>query len=211
MSDTARSYVPAAGRDWLLPFYDPVQWLLGGHKVRRGMLGAAALQPGMCVLDVGCGTGSLVVELKRGQPQVEVTGLDPDPLALARARRKLERAHLSVKLEEGFADRLPFPDGTFDRVFSSFMFHHLERDVKEGMLREVRRVLSPEGALHLVDFGGESHAHGFFARIIHSHDELRDNFGGTIPALMKDAGFGAVREVSHATAIFGRITHYEAR
>lgn len=211
MSDTARTYIPAAGRDWLLPFYDPLQWLLGGHKRRRGMLDAADLQPGMRVLDVGCGTGSLVVELKRTRPDLEVTGLDPDPLALSRTRRKLERAGLAVRLDEGFADQLPYADASFDRVFSSFMFHHLDRAVKEGMLREVRRVLAADGALHLVDFGGESHDQGFFARFIHSHEELKDNFGATIPMLMREAGFGAVREVSQSGMLFGRVTHYEAR
>jgi ubiquinone/menaquinone biosynthesis C-methylase UbiE len=211
VSDTTRTYIPAAGRDWLLPFYDPLQWLLGGHKQRRGMLDAAELQPGMRVLDLGCGTGSLLVELKRSRPDLEVTGLDPDPLALARTRGKLERAGLSVRLDEGFADRLPYPDASFDRVFSSFMFHHLERNVKEGMLREVHRVLTPNGSFHLVDFGGESHDQGFFARFIHSHDELKDNFGNTIPGLMREAGFPDVREVSHTGTFFGRVTHYEAR
>lgn len=211
MSDTARTYIPAAGRDWLLPFYDPLQWLLGGHKRRRDMLDVAALQPGMRVLDVGCGTGSLLVELKRSRPDLEVTGLDPDPLALSRARGKLEQAGLAARLDEGFADRLPYAAASFDRVFSSFMFHHLERDVKEGMLNEARRVLAPDGALHLVDFGGESHDQGFFARFIHSHDELKDNFGGSIPDLMRGAGFSEVREVSRARMLFGRVTHYEAR
>lgn len=210
MSDSARSYIPAAGRDWLLPFYDPLQWLLGGQRIRRAMLDAAALRPGMRVLDVGCGTGSLVAELARSWPEVVVTGLDPDPLALARARGKLERAGREARLDEGFADDLPYPEASFDRVFSSFMFHHLSREVKEGMLREVRRVLAPGGALHLVDFGGEERAHGLLAHFIHSHDDVGDNFGGGIPRLMQEAGFGRVREVSSRRTLFGRVTHCQA-
>jgi ubiquinone/menaquinone biosynthesis C-methylase UbiE len=165
----------------------------------------------MRVLDVGCGTGSLLVALKRAAPGLDVTGLDPDPLALSRARRKLARARLEARLDQGFADRLPYPDAAFERVFSSFMFHHLEREVKEGMLRDVRRVLAPRGGFHLADFGGESHAHGLLARFVHSHDELQDNFGGAIPALMRAAGFDEVREVSSRRTLFGRVTHYEAR
>jgi ubiquinone/menaquinone biosynthesis C-methylase UbiE len=210
VSETARSYIPAAGRDWLLPFYDPLQWLTGGHRVRAAMLDAADLGPGRHVLDVGCGTGSLVMELVRSRSGLEVTGLDPDPLALARARRKLERAGLEARLDEGFADALPYADACFDRVFSSFMFHHLARDVKEGMLREVRRVLAPGGALHLVDFGGEGHARGPVARFFHSHDELEDNFTGGIPRLMRAAGFEPVRSVSSRRTLFGRVTHYAA-
>jgi ubiquinone/menaquinone biosynthesis C-methylase UbiE len=210
VSETARSYIPAAGRDWLLPLYDPMQRLLGGAAVRRALLGAAALQPGMHVLDVGCGTGSLLVELGRGWSAIAMTGLDPDPLALARARRKLERAGLEVRLDEGFADALPYPDACFDRVFSSFMFHHLARDAKQGMLDEVRRVLVPGGALHLADFGGEAHGHGLLTRFVHSHDALRENFGGRIARLVQAAGFGCVREVSSRRTLFGRVTHYEA-
>jgi SAM-dependent methyltransferase len=210
VSGTARSYIPAAGRDWLLPFYDPLQRLLGGQRVRAALLDAAKLRPGMRVLDVGCGTGSLAAELARGWPGVEVTGLDPDPLALARARRKLERAGLEARLDQGFADDLPYPESSFDRVFSTFMFHHLARDVKEGMLREVCRVLAPGGALHLVDFGGEAHAGGLLARFVHSHDGLGDNFAGGIPPLVRAAGFGRVREVSSRRLLFGRVTHYEA-
>ncbi len=206
-----RSYIPAAGRDWLLPFYDTVQWLLGGHRVRAALLEAADVRPGMRLLDVGCGTGSFVVQLARARPGVEVTGLDPDPLALGRTRRKLERAGLAARLDQGFADSMPYADGAFDRVFSSFMFHHLSREVKEGMLGEVRRVLSPGGALHLADFGGGGHAHGIVARFFHRHEELADNFDGGIPRLLEAAGLGEVREVSSRGTLFGRVTHYEAR
>lgn len=211
MSDAARSYIPAAGHDWLLPFYDPLLRLLGAHAIREAMVEDADPKPGMCVLDVGCGTGSLVAELVQHRPGVEVTGLDPDPLALARARRKLDVAGLEARFDEGFADDLPYADASFDQVFSSFMFHHLERNVKEGMLREVRRVLAAEGQLHLVDFGGEKQDDGFFTRFFHSHDELADNFSGTIPELMKAAGFRTVRPVSTRRSLIGRVTHYEAR
>jgi len=209
VAESSRSYIPAAGRDWLLPFYDPLQWLLGAHKRRRAVLEAAALQTGHRVLDVGCGTGSLVAGLKAERPDVAVTGLDPDPRALGRARRKLERAGLEVRLDEGFADAMPYPDASFERVLSSFMFHHLEHAAKKGMLREVLRVLAPGGELHLLDFGGQAtHHHGFFAKRIHSHDELADNFDGRIGALMREAGFENVREVSHGRTIFGGVAHY---
>jgi ubiquinone/menaquinone biosynthesis C-methylase UbiE len=52
---------------------------------------------------------------------VDVVGLDPDPKALARAKRKAERAGLSIPLDQGFADELPYENASFDRVFSTFM------------------------------------------------------------------------------------------
>src|SRR5467141_745441 len=76
---SSRSYLPAAGRDWRLPLYDPFLKLLGGDAARRVLLDEAALRPGQRVLDVGCGTGTLATLIKQLHPEVEVVGLDPGP------------------------------------------------------------------------------------------------------------------------------------
>src|SRR6266542_4474451 len=131
-----RSYLPAAGHDWFLPLDEPFVKLLGGDRARRVLLDQAAVRPGHHVLDVGCGTGTFVVLVKRLHPNVEVIGLDPDPKALARATRKAEGEAVSIRFDQGFADRLPYSDASFDRVFSSFMFHHLPTDEKEPTFRE---------------------------------------------------------------------------
>ena len=141
MAEAPRSFVPAAGHDWLLPFYDPLQRLMGGGTAKQQLIGQADLRSGQRVLDIGCGTGDLVVLVAQQHPDVETIGLDPDPKALARARRKLDRAGLTLRLDQGFSDQLPYADGSLDRVFSSFMFHHLGRDEKAWTLAETRRVL----------------------------------------------------------------------
>src|SRR5437764_7482027 len=92
MMESSRTYLPAAGHDWSLPLYDPIVKLLGGDAARKALLEQAALRPGQRVLDVGCGTGTLATLIKQLYPDVEVVGLDPDPKALARARRKAARA-----------------------------------------------------------------------------------------------------------------------
>ncbi|WP_437487069.1 class I SAM-dependent methyltransferase [Sorangium sp. So ce1014] len=55
---------------------------------------------------------------------------------------------------------LPYPDGTFDRVASSLMFHHLAADDKRRTAEEILRVLRPGGALLLADFGSPRSAPG---------------------------------------------------
>lgn len=211
MAPNRRPYVPAAGYGWLLPFYDPMARLLGGHRARKRLIEQADLQPHQRVLEVGCGTGELLLLIKQRHPDVEVVGLDPDPKALARARRKAERAAVSVQLDRGFSHQLPYPAGSFDRVFSSFMLHHLEPDEKATTLREVRRVLKPGGTLHLLDFGApESLPRGLAARVFHSSHRLRDNFGGRILILLGDAGFSARTEVAHGSTLFGPLTYYRA-
>lgn len=190
MTDTERTYIPAAGYDWRLPFYDPIVKLLGGDSARHVLIEQADLQPEHRVLEVGCGTGALLMLIKRTQPLVQATGLDPDAKALARAKRKADRASVSIQLDRGFSDALPYPDASFDRVFSSFMFHHLE-DVaeKQRTVREIRRVLRPGGRLHLVDFLGHESGHASaLARWLHSNDRLRDNTEHRVLTLMNEAG-----------------------
>src|SRR5919108_839270 len=169
MEQIQKTYLPAAGHDWLLPLYDPLVKLLGGDVARRTLLNHALIRSGHRVLDIGCGTGTLVVLIKRLHPDVDVIGLDPDPKALARARRKAERAGLSIQFNQGFSDELPYAEASFDRVFSSFMLHHLEAIEKENTLREVRRVLKPGGSLPLLDFAtSESTGAGILTRWLHS-------------------------------------------
>jgi len=211
MAETHRTYIPAAGHDWLLPLYDPIQkWLLGGFAY-RALVEQARLQAGQRVLEIGCGTGNVLVLIKQVCPQVDAVGLDPDPKALDRARRKTVRARLAVQLDRGFADALPYADESFDHVFSSFMFHHLTLDVKRGALREAHRVLKPGGSLQLLDFGG-AHvpANGWFARFVHGADLIRDNTGDRIPTLMCEAGFTAAAELAHRPTLFGHIAYFRA-
>jgi ubiquinone/menaquinone biosynthesis C-methylase UbiE len=206
-----RAFVPAAGADWLLPFYDPFTRLLGTESALRRLVEQAQLSAGQRVLDLGCGTGALSLVAKRAHPQIEIVGLDPDPKALARARRKAERAGLAVTFEQGFGDELPFSERSFDRVISSFMFHHLETAQKPAVLREVRRVLRPGGSLHLLDFGGAGHGLGaFLARLVHREESLHANTDDALTALMRDAGFSEAAETEQRGSLLGGLIYYRA-
>jgi ubiquinone/menaquinone biosynthesis C-methylase UbiE len=203
--------VVQAGHHWSLPFYDPLVKLLGGDAVRATLLEQAAVSPGHRVLDIGCGTGSLLVLIKRQYPDVEVIGLDPDPGALLRAKRKGRRAALSIHLDQGFADELPYPDGSFDRVFSSFMFHHLQAADKEKTLREVRRVLKPGAVLHLLDFATpDRDSPGRLTRMVHSSHRLADNSDERILSLMSQAGLSDARRVGARSLLVGHVAYYRA-
>lgn len=209
----SRSFVPAAGHDLLLPLYDPLWRLMGGARVRATFVREAGLAAPQRILDVGCGTGSLAVEIARALPGACVTALDPDPKALARAAEKAADAGVDVCFDQGFAQELPYDTGFFDRVVSSFMFHHLDHGTKHGMLCEVRRVLAPGGELHLVDFGGSgAGAGGLVARLLHRHEHAVENRGpGNLePGLFAKAGFVDVSEVSRHRSLFGRYAHVRA-
>jgi ubiquinone/menaquinone biosynthesis C-methylase UbiE len=198
------------GRDWLLPLYDPFTRLLGVRALHQRLVDQADLRAGLRVLEIGCGTGNLTVLIKRQYPGTTVVGLDPDPRALARAGRKARRAGLPVELDRGFADQLPYPDGSVDRVLSALMLHHLAAAERLAALREAVRVLAPGGSLHLVDFAAPSHRSGHplgrLAHRRHQHAPAADD----IPALLPAAGFTDARETGHGSNPFGRYTYHRA-
>jgi ubiquinone/menaquinone biosynthesis C-methylase UbiE len=210
MTQTERAYIPAAGHHWSLPLYDPFTKLIGVDRARHVLIAQSQLEPGFRVLDVGCGTGTLALQIARTHPEVQVTGVDPDPKALARARRKAERAGAAVHFDEAFAHALPYPESHFDRVFSSFMFHHLERTAKQSMLAEVRRVLTPGGRLELLDFQGPDVKSGGIMRLLHSHRLLHDNAEGRVVALLAEAGFADPARVGDRALLVGHAAYYRA-
>ena len=204
-----RTFLPAAGHDLFLPLYDPLVSLLGGDRARRDLIDQANIGAGQRILDMGCGTGTLAVLLKQQSADM-VVGLDPDPKALRRVKNKATRAGVSLQIDQGFADELPYEKGSFDRVFSSFMFHHLEEQDREKTLMEVSRVLKPGGSFHLLDFAGgdhgphESHGlHSHLGRLFHSSHRLKDNSDARILELIRRAGFKNAEKVKEGQMLFG--------
>jgi ubiquinone/menaquinone biosynthesis C-methylase UbiE len=208
---SSRPYVPAAGKHWRLPMYDLMAKVLGADAVRRVLVQQAACRAGDRVLEIGCGTGSLLLAVKQAQPGAEVVGLDPDPAALAIVRRKAARAGVPIRTDQGYADELPYADASFDRVLSSFMFHHLPRAAKEASLREVRRVLRPGGRFHMVDFGGPgSGKRGFIGHLIHADRHLKDNAEDRVLTLMRHAGLEDAQVLAHRPSPLGSTVYYQA-
>ena len=209
---TPRPFIPGMGIDWLLPLYDPFTTLLGVGRTRATLLAQARLEPGHRMLDIGCGTGSLAVLARQRFPDVDVVGIDPDPRALERAARKARRRGVQVRFDRGFADALDYPAASFDRVFSSFMFHHLAAAEKEATLRAVRRVLKPGGSLHLVDFGGpHGSGHGAHRHGRRSHGRLADNGEQTVIGFLQAAGLADAAKTGEESLLgLVRIVYYRA-
>jgi ubiquinone/menaquinone biosynthesis C-methylase UbiE len=184
--DTHRNFVPGLGKGPLTPLYDLVHRLTGLGRMHREMIRLADPRPGQRVLDVGCGTGNLLLALGRERAGVDLVGLDPDDRALTIARRKARRARVAVDWRRGYAEELPFPDASVDRVFSSLMLHHLGPAAKAALLAEVRRVLRPDGVLVLADMPGHGRgAHNPFGRRM----AVRVGGNGDIPGRIAAAGF----------------------
>ena len=202
-----RSYLPAAGHDFFLPLYDPIVRLFGFRRALRPLLAQAELEPQHRVLDVGCGTGNLVVAIKQRIPSVDAIAVDPDPKALAIARQKADRAGVAIRFEQAFGDELPCASASLDRVFSSMMFHHLPKDDRQRVLAEIHRVLKPGGRLELLDFAGGSH--NFLAQLVHGH-QAAVAVEDRMLARMREAGFRDARRTGDRGTLFGRLAFYQA-
>jgi ubiquinone/menaquinone biosynthesis C-methylase UbiE len=112
------------------------------------LIQAADPRPDERVLDVGCGTGIVArtVAARFGE-RGTVTGLDPSQNMLVVAKAAASREGFAVDWHEGHAERLPFPDNSFDLVLCQFALMFI-RD-KAAALAEMRRVLSEGGRVLL--------------------------------------------------------------
>jgi ubiquinone/menaquinone biosynthesis C-methylase UbiE len=205
-----RDYLPAAGRDALLPGYDLLTRLLGMKRVYDALITQAELAGAMRILEIGCGTGNLTIRAKRAHPTTELIGTDPDPRALTRAQRKAFGL-TGIRFERAYAQRLPYADGEFDRVLSSMMLHHLDDDVKADAAAEILRVLRPSGRLHLVDIGGDMTArNGVEGRLMMHNRHAVGNLGDAIPRLLHKAGFDCTEVAVQRHRVVGQLTYYRA-
>jgi ubiquinone/menaquinone biosynthesis C-methylase UbiE len=177
---------------------------------KRRLITQANIQPGQRVLDLGCGTGTLTILVKLLYPSANVVGLDGDPQVLEIANSKAVKAGIDISFDHGMAYRLPYPDGSFDRVLSSLVIHHLAREDKQRTMVEVYRCLRPAGEFHIVDFDKPRGVYGALAsHIIRRMERADDNIAGLLPEMTRAAGFSNVGEQGHLTTIFGTLSLYQ--
>jgi ubiquinone/menaquinone biosynthesis C-methylase UbiE len=208
--NNSNKYIPALSFAWLTPLYDPLlKWVMREETFKRKLIDQADILPGMKVLDLGCGTGTLTLMIKDAHPNVRVTGMDGDPQVLAIARDKSRG--INIQWDEGLAASLPYPDSTFDRVVTSLVIHHLTQDDKLRAFKEMYRVLNLDGELHVLDFGApHSSLARFMTRYMRRLEEVADNFDGMLPQFMEDAGFGSVAEAEYFLTVFGPLSLWRA-
>jgi SAM-dependent methyltransferase len=102
----------------------------------------SALHQGASLLDAGCGTGGLLLNIAASRTDLSLHGIDLSPVALDLSRR---RCPAMVQLHSGSMERLPFEDASLDAITASDTLCQIERS--EASLAEFRRVLKPEGLL----------------------------------------------------------------
>jgi ubiquinone/menaquinone biosynthesis C-methylase UbiE len=181
--------------EWVLDTFITRGWL---RELRQRTANLARLEPGEKVLDVGCGTGTLAIEVQRRVGATgRVCGIDPGVQQIARARSRAQppfgkaaRRNLPIDFKVGVIEHLDFPDQSFDAVVSTLMMHHLPDDLKRRGLAEIARVLKPGGRLVIADFKRPEQTQDCPAR--HGRHGAMGSGIQDLPALLKDAGFSQV-------------------
>jgi ubiquinone/menaquinone biosynthesis C-methylase UbiE len=169
-------------------FHDTFSFHGQWRELRQRTINLARLQSGEQVLDVGCGTGTLAMEVADHVGQaVHVAGVDPGAEQIARARAKAARRGLPIEFQIGVIEQLPYPDQAFDVVLSTLMMHHLPAPLKRQGLAEIARVLKPGGRLVIADFTSKQERVGRAARFHAGGSSMQE-----LAALVSDAGFSQV-------------------
>jgi ubiquinone/menaquinone biosynthesis C-methylase UbiE len=174
--------------DLMVWFVDTVVLRGKLRELRQRTIDLAQIHPDDRVLDVGCGTGILAIEVQqRLGSRGLVFGIDPAPEQIARARSKAVRRNLPIDFQIGVIESLPFPDQSLDVVLSTIMMHHLPDDLKQQGLREIARVLKLGGRLVIADFKRPEERPGEPAAFGAGRAGSQD-----LPALVEDAGFSQI-------------------
>lgn len=148
------------------------------------------LQTGESLLDVGCGSGLLLESLSRTSPGADLYGVEPSLAMLAAARRKLGDKAI---LKQGQAEKLPFPDQSFDIVVSTSALHLFQYPL--AALVEMKRVLRPGGRVVITDWCGDYLTCRLYDRWLRLVDSAHNKTlgRGAIHRLLHEAGFTGIR------------------
>lgn len=147
--------------------YDFLNDLLsfGLHRLwRKWALKHTMIQPSAKVLDLCTGTGDFALALYKTRPDLDkIVGVDSvsEMLRVAQTKISLKNATNAISLIQSDASNLPFDDNSFDNVIVAFGLRNAKPLAK--VLQEVRRVLSKNGALLVLEFG-ENHSKNLIAR-----------------------------------------------
>lgn len=213
----SRSYVPALGDHRLSPFYDTTISLMTCERTwRRAFVKQIAPEPRDVILDLGCGTGTLAIMLKRACPSASIYGIDPDPDILTRAENKARDGDLLIHFASGYAQEAGSIASHIrpNKIVSSLVLHQVPLAGKRATLLNAFAGLRTGGELHIADYGLQNSPLMRFAfkqvQTLDGFANTQPNADGILPELMNEAGFVNIKENSVIPTPTGSISLYSA-
>ncbi len=217
MSEAQKDFVPALGQNWLTPLYDVTIALTTREgRWRKLLLKAADPQPDDTILDIGCGTASFAILLKRTSPQTRVIGLDPDREVQVIAKRKASEAGADIEFVEAMGDAPPeaIQQAGVTKVVSSLVLHQVPLEGKRAIIGKAYELLPSGGRLHIADFGEQrTKLMRFLFGSVQRLDGVeytQPNADGVLPEIMRKSGFSPVEETVVIPTLVGSISLYRA-
>ncbi len=156
------------------------------------------------ILDIGCGTGRTLHQIAIAHPHARLYGADMSPAYIKRARKRLiELDDVTLAAENGEA--LPWADGTFDVVTSTYMFHELPRNARRNVMREMLRVVRPGGLVVIEDSAQISESPELETVLRNFPVEFHEPFYADyleddLASILTEVGFTGARTESHLVA-----------
>lgn len=206
-------FIPALGFPFLTPIYDKIVGLFLPEKKLRTKLNLLLdLKPTQTVLDFGAGTGSQSIALKTLFPEVNIIALDIDPVIKEIAIRKFAKSSLKIQFDLYDGETFQYQNNYFDNVMSFLVFHHLNKKQKQIALKEIYRVLKPNGKLVIADFGKPANSLMrlcfFIEQFIDGFESTGDSAKGKIVEYMEQCCFIDVKTHSYINTVGGTIWFY---
>jgi ubiquinone/menaquinone biosynthesis C-methylase UbiE len=207
------SIIQPLGPAWFTGAYDPLtaRWP-AGNKMRAVVIDAMKLAPGQRLLELGCGSGRLAIQIQRKWPDIAITAVDGNSDIMKVAKQKAEEAGADIDFVLGDFTTCPL-EGIYDRVYSTLVLHHLNLEAKQEVFARLRGLLAEDGKFVIADFTG--HHHGPGQAILSKLSTLSDPLGGkqthrdgSFEAAMRDT-FPVVRSVARVPSVFGTIEVWE--
>ncbi|MHB8843383.1 MAG: class I SAM-dependent methyltransferase [Nitrospirota bacterium] len=189
-----------------------VKWLVRETAINSRLVEQGRVEKGQRVLDLGCGTATLAIVIKKTQPGADVIGIDGNREIIEVAGAKTRKQGVSIPLFDSRVSDLPCSDNYFDRVFASMLFHHLAMKEKILAAKEIYRILKPGGELHVADFGMPRNAlMACIAHITRHFEETDDNIQGLLPHVVYAADFKQIETTMELVTILGTISLLRAK
>ena len=210
-----KPFIPALGYDFLTNYYDlTISLTMPEKRIRETLINEINPQKDEKILEFGFGTGQNLIKLKTKNPSIQLSGLDIDPKVKVITERKLKNQQLEIALDLYDGGKFPYQDGQFDKVYSCLVFHQLDAETKWFCLKEIYRVLKPNGKLIFADWGkAQNWLMRFtfgFVQLLDGFKTTNDNVKGLMPNFIKEVGFRDILVLQSINTIIGTFSYFKA-